>query len=371
MIVQTHELIAPAPGHRLTLTMLRFGPAGGRSATIQAALHADEVPALLVAQALRRRLAALEAAGALRGEVRLVPYANPIGLAQQLLGQDHGRFDLRDGLNFNRDVPDLTAAALAQLGPEPLGPDAEANVARVRAALVRAAATLEATNPAQDLKRRLLQLAVDSEIVLDLHCDGEAALHLYAPTPQAALADELGRLLGARAVLLAVESGDQPFDEALSRPWTELAQRLAPAPLPPGCFSTTIELRGQADTDHALAEADAEAIVEFLRRRGLVDGPSGPLPPPSCVPTPLAGSEPLTAPCTGVVVFRRRPGDVVQAGEVVLDIVDVDSGALHPVAAQSSGVLYARIAGRWAHGGQRLAKIAGTSLARTGKLLSP
>ena len=65
---------------------------------IQAALHADEVPALLVAQALRTQLTALEAQGAVLGEVVLVPYANPIGLAQQLLGQHEGRFDLRDGL---------------------------------------------------------------------------------------------------------------------------------------------------------------------------------------------------------------------------------------------------------------------------------
>lgn len=371
MIVQTHELLSPAPGQRLTLTVLRFGPAGGRSATIQAALHADEVPALLVAQALRRRLAALEGDGALHGEIRLVPYANPIGLAQRLLGQDQGRFDLRDGLNFNRDVADLTAAVAKGLAADPPGPDTAANVARVRAALVDAAAALTAATPAQDLKRRLLQLAVDSEIVLDLHCDGEAALHLYAPTPQAGLAVELGALLGARAVLLAVESGDQPFDEALTRPWTELAQRFAPAPLPPGCFSSTVELRGQADTDHALAEADAAAIVEFLRRRGLVAGTPAPLPPPACEATPLAGSEPVTVPRAGVLVFHARPGDTLVAGQVVADLVDVDSGEVLPVAALSAGVLYARIATRWAHAGQRIAKIAGTTLARTGKLLSP
>lgn len=370
MIVQTHELLSPAPGQRLTLTVLRYGPAGGRSATIQAALHADEVPALLVAQALRRRLAALEADGALRGEIRLVPFANPIGLGQRLLGQDPGRFDLRDGVNFNRDVPDLSDAAAKRLAAEPLGADAAQNLLRVRAALVAAAADLTATTPAQDLKRRLLQTAVDSEIVLDLHCDGEAALHLYAATPQAEMAAELGALLGARAVLLAVESGDQPFDEALTRPWTELAQRCAPAPLPPGCFSSTVELRGQADTDHALADADAAAIVEFLRRRGLVAGTPAPLPAPACEPTPLAGSEPVAVPRSGVVVFRVKPGETVAAGQVVADVVDVDSGETLPVAAQSSGVLYARIATRWARAGDRIAKIAGTTLARTGKLLS-
>jgi len=43
---------------------------------------------------------------------------------------------------------------------------------------------------------------------------------------------------------------------------------------------------------------------------------------------------------------------------------------LVPIRSVSAGVLYARIATRWATPGKRLAKIAGTSLARTGKLLS-
>jgi hypothetical protein len=38
---------------------------------------------------------------------------------------------------------------------------------------------------------------------------------------------------------------------------------------------------------------------------------------------------------------------------------------------KSDGLLYARCGSRWAVPGKRLAKIAGTSLARTGKLLSP
>jgi predicted deacylase len=146
---------------------------------------------------------------------------------------------------------------------------------------------------------------------------------------------------------------------------------MAPHPLPLGCFSATVELRGEADTRHDWAAQDAEAIVEFLRRRGIVAGPPAPLPPALCEPTPLAGSEPVTAPAAGVVVFHRAPGDLVAAGDVVADLVDIDSGERHALTARSAGVLYARCATRWALPGKRLAKIAGTTLARTGPLLSP
>lgn len=371
MQVQTIELLRAAPGQSQRLTVLRFGRAGsGPKAMIQAALHADEVPPMLVAQQLREQLSALDAAGQVVGEIVLVPYANPLGLGQHWLGQHQGRFDLRDGVNFNRHLPDLgTAAATAVAGQ--LDSDAAANVARVRGALREAAARLTAAHPAEDLKNKLLALAIDADIVLDLHCDAEAALHLYALTPQQALAAELGALLGAEAILLATESGDSPFDEACSRPWFVLRERFPAAALPLACFSSTVELRGEADTDHTLARQDARAIVEFLRRRGVVAGAPGALPPERCQPTPLAGSEPITAPRAGIVVFHAQPGQRIAAGAAVADLVDVDTGVVQALCAQSAGVLYARSARRWAAPGERLAKIAGTALSRTGKLLSP
>lgn len=371
MRTETFDLAGTTPGTRQTLTALRFGPAGGRPrATVQAALHADEVPALLVAQCLRQRLAALEAAGQLSGEVVLVPVANPPGLTQQLLGVHHGRFALGDGVNFNRGYADLAAAAAPWLEGR-LGADEAANTRLAREALQRAAEALTATTTAQDLKRRLLQWAAASDIVLDLHCDAEAALHLYALTPQEPLAAELGALLGARAILLAEDSGDFPFDEACSRPWLLLRQRFAPHPIAYGNFAVTVELRGQRDTDHALAAQDADALIEFLRRRGVVAGTPGALPAARCRATPLAASEPIVAPQAGVVVFRAAVGDDIAVGQPVCDLVDVESGDVATLAARSAGVLYARAQTRWAEAGQRLAKIAGTTLVRTGRLLGP
>ncbi len=371
METETLQLAGGSPGLAHSLRVLRFGANGrGPKAMIQAALHADEVPPLLVAQALRERLAALEAAGQVLGEVVLVPYANPIGLAQQLLGQHHGRFDLRDGVNFNRLVPDVSDSVAAAVQGR-LSDDAAGNVAVVRDALRQAAGALSATHPVDDLKIRLLRLAIDADIVLDLHCDAEATLHLYGLTPQSELCAELGALLGAEAILLATESGDSPFDEACSRPWFVVQQAHPGHPVPLACFATTVELRGAADTAHELAQQDADALIEFLRRRGVIAGSPRPLPAPRCAPTPLAGSEPVVAPGSGVVVFHRAPGARVVAGELIADLVDVDSGQVQPLHAQSAGVLYARSASRWATPGARLAKIAGTTLQRTGKLLSP
>ena len=83
-----HPIVQATPGVRMELVSLHFGvPGAGPKATLQAALHADEVPGLLVAHHLRERLSALEAEGRIRGEVVLVPVANPIGLTQRSMSR--------------------------------------------------------------------------------------------------------------------------------------------------------------------------------------------------------------------------------------------------------------------------------------------
>jgi uncharacterized protein len=375
MITQHIDLIAPAPGMSARLQVLRFGAAGrGPKAYIQAALHADEVPAMLAALELKKLLRQAEAANQILGEVVLVPFANPLGLAQHVHGQHHGRFALHDGLNFNRGYPELAQDVAKRVGPQ-LGPDPQANTVLIRAALREATQALSALTPAQDLKRRLLQTAIDADIVIDMHCDSDAVLHLYGLTPHAALAQELGAQLGARAVLLATESGDSPFDEACSRPWLDLQRMMEPTlgadAVPLACFSATVELRGEADVSHALARQDAAGLMAFLQLRGLVQGTPAQSKQALCEPTPLTGSEPITAPSAGVIVFHRQAGERVNAGDAIADIVNPDSGEITTLRCKSGGLLYARCSTRWAAAGKRLAKIAGTSLARTGKLLSP
>jgi hypothetical protein len=355
MHTQTLELLSGSPGIRQSLQVLRFGTPGARPKVyIQSALHADEVPAILVAHQLVQLLSQAEALGRIAGEVVLVPFANPIGLGQHLFGQHQGRFDMRDGGNFNRGYAELAAKVLDRVRPS-LTQDMANNTGCIRKALVQAVGELTAVTPTQDLKTKLLSLAVDADVVLDLHCDTDAVMHVYALTPQAAIAEELGAALGARAVLLATESGDSPFDEACTRPWFELQKLLPEFPVDLACFGATVELRGEADTSHILAEQDAQGLCAFLARRGVLTG----------------GADTPRAPHAGVVVFHRNPGERVVAGDVIADVVDALTGNVTQLRCKSDGLLYARCGSRWAVPGKRLAKIAGTSLARTGKLLSP
>ncbi len=352
-------------GTRRSLTVHRFGTPGARPKVyVQAALHADETPGLLVAHHLIRRLHERAGQGAVSGEIVVVPMANPTGIAQMVEGVHVGRHALDGAGNFNRDFPDLIDDAATRLAGR-IGPDAAANVQAVRAAL---RAALDALPPPKGevaaLRRTLMGMAFDADIVLDLHCDQEAVPHLYAGDALWPDLADLAALLGVRAVLLSPDSGGKPFDEACSVPWWALAGRFAAdGPIPAACVATTVELRGKADVSDAQAAADAEALIGLLVRRGAVAGTAPALPPLACAATPLTGLARVVAPQSGVIVFHRAVGDRVEAGDPIADIVDPtaadpDQGRT-PLCAPGGGILMARSNLRFAGRGDLVASIAG------------
>jgi predicted deacylase len=379
MPTSTAKIILPssAPGTERTLRVHRYGAPGARpKAYFQAALHADEIPGLLAAQHLLGGLEKAQAEGRVIGEVVVVPVANPIGLSQHLNGRLLGRFDFENPGNFNRGFADLAAGALERVRGQ-LSADPVANAALIRAALRAALAEQRAARETEALKLALLGLAIDADFVFDLHCDGEALLHLYASRWQSNDAVALGAELGAEAILLEEEPGGNPFDEACASPWWKLRAALgAEGPTPLACFATTVELRGQADVNDEYAAADAAALLRFMQRRGVIAGEPGRLAEPCCEPTPLAGVDVLTAPAAGVLVYRKRLGEQVAAGEVVAELADpLDdpaNAAREPIRGATSGVLFARMTERLARPGQKICKIAGRELLnyrQAGKLL--
>lgn len=371
MHAQTHPIATEQSAASYQLLSCHYGSEGsGKKVYIQAALHADEVPALLVAQFLRRELDRLDAEGRVRGEIILVPAANPIGLSQVLQGAPFGRFDLGTGVNFNRSFRHVGQELKAALEGR-LGKDESTNVAMIRAEARNAVARWTPADHTEELKKTLLTMAIDADIVLDLHCDNEAVLHVYAGTPLAAKAAPLAALLGARALLLSSASGGEPFDEACSRLWWDLAAHFGPrTPIPPGCAALTVELRGEMDVRYDYAEQDARAVLQYLAREGVLDLPLAPLPQPLCDPTPLEGVEPLRAPQSGVLVFLKSLGETVSANEPIADIINPVTGAAVTVRASQDGVLFARTAHRHLLRGMQVCKIAGATPFRTGSLLS-
>jgi predicted deacylase len=373
-----HPLLSPSLGSHKTLTSLHFGqPAsaarGALKIYIQASLHAEELPGMLAAHHLRPLLEAAEAAGQILGEVVLVPVSNPIGLAQRLDHKPMGRFELGTSENFNRHYPDFAKEVLpAVLGK--LGADAVANVATVRRAMAEYLAAWSPDTELKSLRKTLLSLAYDADIVLDLHCDCEGVMHFYCEETCWPTLAPIAHFMGSQAILLAKDSGGGPIDECLSGVWWRLAEALTQLgldhPLPQGCCTTTIELRGELDVTHAYAAQDAQALFSYLEHLGVLQTGNMPtVPAPLCQPTPLAGSETLRAMGPGVVVYAAEPGQSLKKGDRVAEVINPIEGTATPVLAGVDGVFYARIRDRYVNAGCEIGKIAGATPFRTGRLL--
>ncbi|MDR5754047.1 MULTISPECIES: M14 family metallopeptidase [unclassified Caballeronia] len=372
MQTRIHPLISTTLGTARTLTSHHFGPDdASRRVYIQASLHADELPGMVVAWYLKRHFAQLERDGRLRAQIVLVPVANPAGLNQHWFGTQMGRFDMQSGQDFNRSFPAL-GPMLTQRLEDQLGADPQHNLRVIRAALREQLAALPAATELASQRIALMTLACDADLVIDLHCDWEAVAHLYTTPDAWPLVEPLARYLGSEAQLIAEVSGGEPFDEACSETWSLLRDTFADRfPIPIATRAVTLELRGTRDVSHEWAAHDAHAIVDYLIHAGLVEGRAAELPPLRAPATPLASCEYLSASCSGVILHARQVGERVRAGDTIADVLDPLEDRLVPLVARTDGLLYARHSTRFATAGMLVARIAGNGAPRQGDLLVP
>lgn len=359
-----------SPGTTRTLDARVWGKSDARPKVyIQAGLHADEMPGILVADHLTEMLDAAEAQGQITGEIWLVPIANPIGLEQWIAHKPQGRQDLTAMRNFNRGFPDLAALAADALEPELTGSETE-NLTLIRRAFGEALAALPRGNALADLQLALLTWSHDADYVLDLHCDHQAVLHFYASPARPKDTALLSRATGAKLVLEQEVSGGNAFDEAHTAPWASLRQRFGKSfPIPAGCFSVTLEYRGQNDVSDALATKDAAELMVFLGAIGAVNGQSQPAFEEAPV-LPLGGAGEIFAPQGGVVLWRAAPGDWVTKGDIIGEVLDPVTRVRAPVQAVTTGLLFRIELWPSCLRGQSLAHIAGKDVLRAGHLLT-
>lgn len=340
MQTETVALIGDSPGTRRAVTVLRFGAPGARPKVyLQAGLHADEAPGMLVLHHLSQLLQAAQAR--ILGEVVLVPAANPIGLSHWISHKPLGRQDPDSMQNFNRLYPDLAALVGDELEAL-LTETASENLQIIRAAFGRALARAEGRNDLDDLRLTLMRLSHDADYVLDLHCDHVGILYLYASPAHPQITSQLCRSIGAKVALIAEVSGGNAFDEAHTAPWALLQRRFgAKFPIPHGCFGSTVEYRGQFDVSDSLAAADAANLMGFLATMGAVSGGAAPAFE-DAQHFPLGGMLQTRAPTGGVVSWIEEPGGNVRKGQVLGHVTDPTTGQRAEINAACDGIFVRR-----------------------------
>ncbi len=342
------ELPSMTPGSSRHIVVHRFGTRGARPKIyLQAAIHADELPGAMALHHLMPMLVKADAAGRIEGEIVIVPTVNPIGLSQLVGNQHLGRYHLLGRDNFNRNWLDLSDAVAERIGAK-LGADAQANVAAIRRAALAALAEMRPISELQTMRVEIMKLSVDADIVLDLHCDIQAALHLFISKRDVpGAAEALAADIGAQATLY-----NEPYPAALTFSgvngalWARLAERFPAAQIPQACLSATIEYRSQHDVNDKLGAADAANLYRFMQRRGVIGGRAAPLARLKAAITPITGMDVGYSGDTGILVYRVAAGARVRKGQVVCEVIDPaderGAAARTPIASGTDGVLFAR-----------------------------
>jgi len=363
---QTLPLSGNFIGTERALTVWRFGTRGARPKVyLQAALHASEMTGAIALHHLCGKLAALEAEGEVRGEIVVVPLANPIGLSEFVGGAQDGRFEQLSHANYNRGFPEISAQVGDMIADE-LTENVRANTALVRTAAEDILAAMTPRNEWEDLKRTLLMLSLDADVVLDFHSDRVAAMFMYINAVDWPDLTDLAAWLGSAAtVAYDPYVPSTTFAGVAGSLFPRLKERFGPA-IVQSCRAAMIETRGQHACNDALAAADADNLVSFLVERGALGGTAPPRPALVADATPIEGMDVGYAPHPGFLTFHRKPGERIAKGDVICDVIDPTrplAEARTPIAARGSGTLYARgFDGAVTYPGQVLFRIAGEDI---------
>lgn len=233
---------------------------------IQANVHGAEVQGNAVIYHLLTELS--KDPTIIKGEITLVPQANPLASNQKVGTWTYGRFNPITGDNWNRMYKDVLKndSALSAIVDQhkDLLTTKKAFKAHLKNKIISLKKELSSYGPNENSSHflTLQELASDADIVLDLHTGPVATDYLYVP---AYLEEESKHLHFSHMLLIPNEFG-QAMDEATFMPWVHLQKAFANKgvsfEIP---FSSyTLELEGEELIDLKRAESEAARICEYL-----------------------------------------------------------------------------------------------------------
>jgi len=333
---------------------------------IQSAVHAAEMQGSAVILKLIEQLKNMR----LCAQFVLVPNCNPFGRTQRAGEYLQGRYDATTGNNWNRFyhyspqdveafVEQITTEQMLQLS---MG-DEEEVVADFKVFLnTKLNEKLNSKwgiNTAQYLNTTLQTLAVDADLVLDLHTGPSSTRHIYAPEFLA----ESAQKFNIENIISIPATFAGALDEASFTPWAYLAECLAQKQV---SFkyrvkAFTVELGSQENICLREAEDDTAGILNYLQDAGYVEGFS-PITLNDITTTRLADYRTLYSQAAGMVEYIARAGDKVEEGQVLARVLNSlefeNGGAVKEVLSPAKGTVILHYPSAAVQVGTQLYKIA-------------
>ena len=271
-----------ASGAALTVPVYRIkgsqqgsqqGSEQGPSVYIQANMHGAEVQGNAVIFQLLEQLKHIE----LKGDITLVPYANPVGCNHKNGEYTLGRFDPITGVNWNR-MYHFDEAVIAPFAQQNIDASEKEIKARFQQSQIdqieqKLDHNIWGLTTGQRIAYQLQRMAHQADLVLDLHTGPISSKHLYCPEYAMASAS----YFDIPHTIFIPNEFDGAMDEATFCPWWSLQQTYKKLGrnfvMGEGAFakeSFTVELGTQEQIDLAVAHEDALGILSYLQHKGVI-----------------------------------------------------------------------------------------------------
>lgn len=251
-----------------------------------------------------------------QGDVVMVPQANPLGINQKSGEFTLGRFDPVTGTNWNRQYY-FDSSLLEPFSQQYIDADEavirDAFRDRLREQINQRQSSPWGLTCGQHLAMNLQKMAMEADIVLDLHTGPISARHLYVPE----YARERARYFNIPLNILIPSDFDGAMDEACFSPWWQLSQQFAKLgrKLPVMVDAFTLELGSQELLDVNAAGRDALGICNYLQHQGMWPDKSFICDPVSLYACYLSDYKAYHSPAGGQVEYQAQLNQPLAAGE--------------------------------------------------------
>lgn len=314
-----------ASGRKMHVPVYRFkGVETGPKVYIQSSIHGAEVQGNVVIYHLIEFLKS----NPIRGEIILVPNCNPVGTNIKSGEYTLGRFDPVNGQNWNRGyfyqeslVDDFVESLTGELSIEEIKPLFNQ---RIKQAIDTQLNKPWGIGLASRLNLQLQSLALDADIVIDLHNGPVATRHIYVPE----YAEASARYFNIPHIIFIPNQFNGALDEASFCHWWTLTERLSKK-FPNKKWLTpveafTLEMGSQEVIDFTSGQDDANGIITYLNYKYcLIDNHFEP-ENIERYSVKLSDYKVLYTQEGGIVEYKVKPGQHVKKGEVIAKILNVD-----------------------------------------------
>lgn len=314
-----------ASGRRMHVPVYRFkGLEPGPKIYIQSSIHGAEVQGNVVIYHLIEFLKV----NPIRGEIVLVPNCNPVGTNIKSGEYTLGRFDPVNGQNWNRGyfyreslVSDFVDSLSEDFSMDEIKPLFQK---RMKQAIESELNKPWGIGLASRLNLQLQSLALEADIVIDLHNGPVATRHIYVPE----YAKESAKYFNIPHVIYIPNQFNGALDEAMFCHWWTLTDKLAQK-FPQRQWTNpveafTLEMGSQEVINFESGRYDANGILTYLTYKNcLVEAK---LEPENIdrYSVRLEDYKILYTQNGGIVEYNVKPGQHVKKGEVIAKILNVD-----------------------------------------------